>query len=651
MLKEIAKAKAEEEAMRKIEEEKENLSAVLKSETLIQDVKQNPAPKIEPVESNTPKNEHNLDPGAPTFVPLRKLDTSQSKGSNAVQSPSVENTGAEPPIKTEELSSVVQLIAEQQQMSLLPVQRPPVFSGNYFDYATFITAFESLIECRVTDPKQRLYYLNQHTAGDAKESIKGLITLDSTDSYEKARKVLKERFGHPYRVAKVYMEKLNSWPAIREGDGASLQQFSDFLVLCEQAMKTLKYMEGLNSEDTLRKVTSKLPSTVGIRWCRLANKMLRYEERLASFHDVVDFVKDEAALATDPVFSPDALKEAGKNESTSNSGSNVKNTMWRNNGKEGNQSATSFSTNATPQGEKSPPRSPSCPFCNSYHHHLDNCPNFAKKTIEERRLFVQEARLCFGCLCLGHVSNDAETERCASRAVFPIQRSFMMKQRAPLRLMKAQQVNKLSELLGQKKPQAAAQQVRVMQPEPSTLHHRTNPERQVVVYALLDPASNGTFIKERILEDLQVDGTETQLQLNTMHRSEVVPTRRITGLNVESMGKDARVELPKTYTRDDIPSKREEIPRPETAKVWPRLSGIASKLYPYQEDVEVGLLIGSNCPSAIKPKEVIPGRSTDPYAIRTLLGWGIIGPISGGSNKENSDLLCHRVAVRGCQWG
>ena len=201
MLKEIAKAKAEEEAMRKIEEEEENLSAVLKSETLIQDFKQNPAPKIEPVESNTPKYEDNLNPGAPTFVPLRKLDTSQSKGGNAVQSPSVENTGAETPIKTEDLSSVVKLIAEQQQMSLLPVQRPPVFSGNYFDYATFINAFESLIECRVTDPKQRLYYLNQYTAGDAKESIKGLITLDSTDSYEKARKVLKERCRHPYRVA------------------------------------------------------------------------------------------------------------------------------------------------------------------------------------------------------------------------------------------------------------------------------------------------------------------------------------------------------------------------------------------------------------------------------------------------------------------
>ena len=106
------------------------------------------------------------------------------------------------------------------------------------------------------------------------------------------------------------------------------------------------------------------------------------------------------------------------------------------------------------------------------------------------------------------------------------------------------------------------------------------------------------------------------------------------------------MELHKTYTRDDIPSKRVEIPRTETAKVWPHLSGIASKLYPYQVDVEVGLLIGSNCPSAIKPEELIPWRRSDPYAIRTLLGWGIIGPISGSSNKENSEVLCHGVAVK-----
>jgi len=73
--------------------------------------------------------------------------------------------------RTDELTAVVKLVAEQQRMSLLPAQQPPVFSGDHFDYATIISAFESLIECRVSDSKQRLHYLSQFTSGAPKESI------------------------------------------------------------------------------------------------------------------------------------------------------------------------------------------------------------------------------------------------------------------------------------------------------------------------------------------------------------------------------------------------------------------------------------------------------------------------------------------------
>ena len=37
--------------------------------------------------------------------------------------------------------------------------------------------------------------------------------------------MLKERFGNNYRVAQAYKEKLNSWPAIREGDGGAYSSF------------------------------------------------------------------------------------------------------------------------------------------------------------------------------------------------------------------------------------------------------------------------------------------------------------------------------------------------------------------------------------------------------------------------------------------
>ena len=172
------------------------------------------------------------------------------------------------------------------------------------------------------------------------------------------------------------------------------------------------------------------------------------------------------------------------------------------------------------------------------------------------------------------------------------------------------------------------------------MYHQDNLKRQVVIYALLDPASNRTFVKESILEELQVNGVETQLKLNTMHGSEVVPTQTVSGLIVERMDREVHIKLLKMNSRNEIPSRRNKIPRPESAAKWPHLSHLANKICQYQNDLQVGLLIGSNCPSAIKPNQVIPGRSSNPYAIRTLLGWGIIGPVTGSTTTEVSDVLC-----------
>ena len=116
------------------------------------------------------------------------------------------------------------------------MQQPPVFSGNHFDYAAFISAFNRMP--RRQSKAEAVLFKPVHIPGDAKESIQDLIILDSPDSYDKARNVLKERFRHPYRIALAYKEKLNTWPPIKEGDGVRLQQFAGILMLCEQAMKT-----------------------------------------------------------------------------------------------------------------------------------------------------------------------------------------------------------------------------------------------------------------------------------------------------------------------------------------------------------------------------------------------------------------------------
>ena len=158
-----------------------------------------------------------------------------------------------------------------------------------------------------------------------------------------------------------------------------------------------------------------------------------------------------------------------------------------------------------------------------------------------------------------------------------------------------------------------------------------------MTYALLDEASDTTFIKSEVLKDLGLKGPEVTLNLSTMLGRQEIAVEKISGLVVERIDKRVEIELPKTYSRSNIPFRRDQIPRKETANEWQHLQKIADKLYPYQSSMDVGLLLRSNCSRAIKPRGVILGKGEDPYAVRTLLGWGIIGPVIMPASKEEAD--------------
>ena len=119
---------------------------------------------------------------------------------------------------------------------------------------------------------------------------------------------------------------------------------------------------------------------------------------------------------------------------------------------------------------------------------------------------------------------------------------------------------------------------------PIVLSHKNNPEVEVKAYALLDDGSDSTFVKTSILEKLGIGGPEITLQLNTMHGQRKVIVKKIEGLIAKAMDEaGCSIELPKTYTRDSIPSCSTQIPTPEVASKWPHLQQIGSQLLPLQD--------------------------------------------------------------------
>ena len=88
-----------------------------------------------------------------------------------------------------------------------------------------------------------------------------------------------------------------------------------------------------------------------------------------------------------------------------------------------------------------------------------------------------------------------------------------------------------------------------------------------------------------------------------MHATdELIKSRKIGGVIVQDFKRQVTLQLPKAISREIIPAKRSHIPRPESALQWPHLEKIAAQIAPYQNDAEIGILIGSDCPRAIMPR-------------------------------------------------
>jgi len=160
---------------------------------------------------------------------------------------------------------------------------------------------------------------------------------------------------------------------------------------------------------------------------------------------------------------------------------------------------------------------------------------------------------------------------------------------------------------------------------PVKLYHVNNPRNVVTMYAMIDEQSDSCFVINDVLQALSAPSVPVDVKLTTLTGDNLIHCSKTTGLVVQGVNEIAEIRLPGCYSRESIPVKASHIPRPETISKWPHLEQIASQILPYDESLKVGLLVGINCVRATRPKELIPGNGDEPYAVRTALGWGVIG--------------------------
>ena len=462
-----------------------------------------------------------------------------------------------------------ELIQRQQESTLaltLPQPEVPTFSGNPTEYWTFIRAFENLIERRTTSESARLYYLVQYTTGEVRELVKSCLTMREDAGYQKARDLLKKRYGQSYRIASAFVDKLAKGSAIKAEDGEALRRFSILLTSCKNTLQDIGYLNKVENPDTMKTIVSRLPYGLRQKWRDVADNITENQGREITIGDLSNFVTSKARAATHAVF-------GDLQSHPPSSAGGVKSKQ-----KPAPRNASSFATQTESKrvgadvNRQQLQNDRKCPLC-GLKHWLSQCSAFKEKSLSDRLSFVRSKGLCDNCLVPGHTANSCPKPRFCRVTGCTGNHSSFLHPRSVGQIASPSATNLTStEVKLQTQdgpPEVLNGYVKGRSEEASNSQSKISavtglavvpvkvkvPGRDGMVqtYAFLDSGSNTSFCSEDLAKQLGLSGQRTTLSLTTMEKEHSKTESLVVSLEVLDLEEENLVELPIVFTRPKLP--------------------------------------------------------------------------------------------------
>ena len=512
----------------------------------------------------------------------------------------------------------------------LPKLELSAFGGDPLEFQQWRMSFQKIVEEVTPDPSHRLQYLQQFTSGDASMLVSGFM-LDQVNGYENAMKELTKEFGDPYVLARAYIAKIDGWPQIKASDTIGLRSFVTLLKKCRGSIDTLRHLRQLNTDLYLQKVIVKFPMHIQASWRKTVTSL---EDRNVdvTFPELVDFLDKQSKIVRHPVFSAEALLEAEGKAKVAVSNKTVPSFPKR---KAVYVTATESAVNAS-----------TCPQC-SESHDLDDCQQYLRKSLDDRHRFLVNKKLCFSCY--GQTSRGHTARSCRSRRT-----CGTCGRRHPTGLHGYRPAQQQLSVVNSTEASSSvntscATHIQSSSVAMSIVMVRVfHGQNEVIVYAALDSMSSACFVTSDVCRQLGVDGEPTEITIKTMSDECRQETAVVQGLHIQSVLGGESVPLPKAYVQHSIPVDADEIPSHDMLMKWAHLKNLVSKMPERDANIPVGLLIGANCPKALQPQQIVSAEGTVPFAVKTVLGWCVSGPMFP-TESHSYGVLCHRILARECQ--
>ena len=154
------------------------------------------------------------------------------------------------------------------------------------------------------------------------------------------------------------------------------------------------------------------------------------------------------------------------------------------------------------------------------------------------------------------------------------------------------------------------------------------------------------------MKQLEVVGQREQLNLTIMDKTNSRGESKKVNFEVSNVREENVLEIPVVYSRPSLLGNLDNLCEPEYLSKWSHLQNID---LPQIDAKKVTLLIGQDNSEALAPTDPMKGVRGAPYAIKTVLGWTLNGPVGDAhrhvatSNFKHDDIkhnMPHQVHMR-----
>src|SRR5215469_1191631 len=173
--------------------------------------------------------------------------------------------------------------------------KPPHFNGDPLTYAFWKASFRTLVESRVDNPNDLLYYLSEYTTGEAKIIVQPYFVSPRPDAYQDAWRELDRTFGKEQTIVTTLKDRLDNLPNVESNNPKSLREIYRVLRDCQIHKTAIRELSCLDDPHQIRNVVKRLPKNLRDKWDDEAYHFKNIYHDYPKFYALIEFLEFETS--------------------------------------------------------------------------------------------------------------------------------------------------------------------------------------------------------------------------------------------------------------------------------------------------------------------------------------------------------------------